>query len=203
VTIGLLLMTGLQVDTSYGNLVWRLMIMAVGMGLTMAPATESVMGSLPLGKAGVGSAVNDTTRQVGGALGVAIIGSVMSSVYGSKVADWFDSVSNQVPAGSASQFAAAKEAAESQIGAALRVAQQLPDRQLANQLVSTANEAFVTALHYGVVVGAAATAVGAVVAFVWLPAHATREDVEEQDHEYAEEMAAARHGEVYLEPASD
>ena len=69
VTIGLLLMTGLQVDTSYGNLVWRLMIMAVGMGLTMAPATESVMGSLPLGKAGVGSAVNDTTRQVGGALG--------------------------------------------------------------------------------------------------------------------------------------
>ena len=50
------------------------MIMAVGMGLTMAPATESVMGSLPRAKAGVGSAVNDTTRQVGGALGVAVIG---------------------------------------------------------------------------------------------------------------------------------
>ncbi len=203
VTIGLLLMTGLQVDTSYGNLVWRLMIMAVGMGLTMAPATESVMGSLPLGKAGVGSAVNDTTRQVGGALGVAIIGSVMSSVYGSKVAEWFDSVSSQVPAGSASQFGAAKEAAKSQIGAALQVAQQLPDRQLANQLVSTANEAFVTALHYGVVVGAAATALGAVIAFVWLPAHAKREDVEEQDHEYAEEMAAAQHGDVVLAPSSD
>ena len=54
------------------------------MGLIMAPATESIMGSLPLAKAGVGSAVNDTTRQVGGALGVAIVGSVLSSVYGSQ-----------------------------------------------------------------------------------------------------------------------
>ena len=61
--------------------------MAVGMGLTMAPATESVMGALPRDKAGVGSAVNDTTRQMGGALGVAIIGSVVSSIYASRVAD--------------------------------------------------------------------------------------------------------------------
>ena len=212
VTVGLLLMTGLQVDTSYGNLVWRLMIMAVGMGLTMAPATESVMGSLPLGKAGVGSAVNDTTRQVGGALGVAIIGSVMSSVYGSKVADWFAGIASRVPAGSASQFGAAKEAAKSQIGAALQVAQNLPKqaglpapvaRQLSAQLTATANEAFVTALHYGVVVGAGATALGAVIAFVWLPARAGSADVVEQDREYAEEMEAAEHGEVFLEPASD
>ena len=55
-------------------------VMAAGMGMTMAPATESVMGSLPRAKAGIGSAINDTTRQVGGALGVAIIGSVVSSV---------------------------------------------------------------------------------------------------------------------------
>ena len=57
------------------------------MGMTMAPATESVMGSLPREKAGVGSAVNDTTRQVGGALGVAVIGSVVSSVYAGHVSD--------------------------------------------------------------------------------------------------------------------
>ena len=55
------------------------------MAFTMAPATESIMGSLPRDKAGVGSAVNDTTRQVGGALGVAIVGSVFSSVYASHV----------------------------------------------------------------------------------------------------------------------
>ena len=80
---------GLQVDSPYGQIVWRMMLLALGMGLTMAPATESVMGSLPLAKAGVGSAVNDTTRQVGGALGVAIVGSVLASVYGSKITDLF------------------------------------------------------------------------------------------------------------------
>ena len=62
-------------------------LMAVGMGMTMAPATESVMGSLPREKAGVGSAVNDTTRQMGGALGVAVIGSVVSSVYAGHISD--------------------------------------------------------------------------------------------------------------------
>src|SRR5262249_13517747 len=71
-------------DTPYWpGLVWRAVLMASGIALVMAPATESIMGSLPLGKAGVGSAVNDTTRQVGGALGVAVIGSVLASIYGS------------------------------------------------------------------------------------------------------------------------
>ena len=53
--IGLVLMTGLQTTSSYGDLVWRLMLMAFGQALVMAPATESIMGSLPLAKAGVGS----------------------------------------------------------------------------------------------------------------------------------------------------
>ena len=61
----------LEVDSHYWpDIIWRMALMASGMALTMAPATESIMSSLPLGKAGVGSAVNDTTRQVGGALGV-------------------------------------------------------------------------------------------------------------------------------------
>ena len=53
------------------------------MGLAMAPATESIMGSLPPAQAGVGSAVNDTTRSLGGALGVAVMGSVAASVFAS------------------------------------------------------------------------------------------------------------------------
>ena len=65
----------------------RLVLLAIGMGLVMAPATESIMGSLPRAKAGVGSAMNDTTRQVGGALGVAVVGSVMLSTYGGRVGD--------------------------------------------------------------------------------------------------------------------
>ena len=55
------------------------MLMGVGMGNVMSPATESIMGSLPREKAGVGSAMNDTTRQVGGAVGVAVLGSILSS----------------------------------------------------------------------------------------------------------------------------
>ena len=61
------------------------LVFGVGMGLTIAPATESIMGSLPKAKAGVGSAVNDTTRQTGGALGVAVIGSIFAARYHSLI----------------------------------------------------------------------------------------------------------------------
>ena len=89
VTLGLVSWASLSPTSSYWpDIIWRQALMASGMALTMAPATESIMGSLPLGKAGVGSAVNDTTRQVGGALGVAVIGSVLASIYGSQVGDF-------------------------------------------------------------------------------------------------------------------
>ena len=61
--------------------------MGTGMGLAGAPATESIMGSLPPDRANIGSAVNDTTRELGGALGVAIVGSIMSSLYAARAAD--------------------------------------------------------------------------------------------------------------------
>src|SRR5256885_12664755 len=114
--LGVLSFAGLEVSTGYENIFWRLMLMAVGMGLTMAPATESIMGSLPLAKAGVGSAVNDTTRQVGGALGVAIIGSVLASTYGSKVGDAVNG--QQLPAGVTND-------AKNSLGFALQTASQI------------------------------------------------------------------------------
>ena len=87
VATGLVSLSFLTATTPYPLVITLFCLMAVGMGMTMAPATESVMGSLPREKAGVGSAVNDTTRQVGGALGVAVIGSVVSSVYAHHVDD--------------------------------------------------------------------------------------------------------------------
>ena len=57
------------------------MLFALGMGLLIAPATASIMGALPPGRAGVGSAMNDTARQVGGALGVAVMGSLAAAGY--------------------------------------------------------------------------------------------------------------------------
>ncbi len=119
----------------WGDVAWRMIILATGMALTMAPATESIMGSLPRAKAGVGSAVNDTTRQVGGALGVAIVGSVMASVYGSRVADAFSSAGLPQPA---------VDQAENGLGQALAIAGDpgVP-AGLGEQLAVAAKDAFV------------------------------------------------------------
>jgi hypothetical protein len=171
--------------------------MGLGMALTMAPATDSVMGSLPLAKAGVGSAVNDTTRQVGGALGVAIIGSVLSSTYGSKISDFFANQSARVPPNLRGQFSSARDVAHDSLGGAIGVANQLPKRglplppnivdQLAADLSRVANNAFIDGMHAGVLVAALATGIGAIVALVWLPARARDDNVAEQAAEYAAE----------------
>src|SRR4051794_12701177 len=94
VTTGMLLFAaGLGVaatvttGTGYARLGLALGLMGAGMGLAGAPATESIMGSLPPERANIGSAVNDTTRELGGALGVAIVGSIMSSLYTGRLSD--------------------------------------------------------------------------------------------------------------------
>ena len=69
----------------WGTVIIAMVLMAAGLGLVTGPATEAIMGALPPGKAGAGSAVNDTTREVGGTLGVAIVGSVLNSAYGAHV----------------------------------------------------------------------------------------------------------------------
>ena len=143
VTTGLLLLSTIAADSPYPMVISFFMIMAAGMGMTMAPATESVMGALPREKAGVGSAINDTTRQVGGALGVAIIGSVVSSVYGSKIAS------------AASGFGLDAEqtgVAEASLGTAQRLAASLGDQGAA--FIDAANDGFVDALSIGLRISA-------------------------------------------------
>ena len=72
--------------TPYAVIAMQMVLLGGGLGLTTAPATEAIMGSLSADKAGVGSAVNDTTRELGGTLGVAIVGSVFASVYSGRLA---------------------------------------------------------------------------------------------------------------------
>src|SRR3546814_14460167 len=79
VTASLLLFNTLDAGSDMLHVILISMVMGLGMANIMAPATDSIMGSLPRAKAGVGSAVNDTTRQVGGAVGVAVLGSVLAS----------------------------------------------------------------------------------------------------------------------------
>jgi MFS family permease len=89
VTTGMLLFAGglaaaatLRVGSGYGPLALAFVLMGAGMGLAGAPATESIMNALPPGRANIGSAVNDTARELGGALGVAILGSILTGIAG-------------------------------------------------------------------------------------------------------------------------
>jgi EmrB/QacA subfamily drug resistance transporter len=163
VTLALVLLSFIEPHTSYPVVLGFMCLMAMGMGLTMAPATESVMGSLPREKAGVGSAVNDTTRQMGGALGVAIIGTIVASVYSSGVSSI------------ASSFGLTPEqtdVAKGSLGGALaKVAPQLGDR--ADDFVESVNTEFVNGLSSGLRLGAVIVFVAAIVAFKFLPAFAT------------------------------
>ena len=81
VTLGMLLFTTVEIDTPYWRLALTFFLLGLGMGLTMAPSTELVMEAIPQDKAGVGSATNDASREIGGALGIAIGGSVLNEFY--------------------------------------------------------------------------------------------------------------------------
>jgi EmrB/QacA subfamily drug resistance transporter len=172
VTAGLVSWASLTASSPYWpDIIWRQALLASGMALTMAPATESIMGSLPLGKAGVGSAVNDTTRQVGGALGVAVIGSVVASIYGSRVGEFLQG--KPVPSGLAQQY-------KQSLGLALQASKQVPG------LARTAIDAFIDGMHAGVLVAAGVAFVGAIIALVWLPARAGSDALTEDAPEAAD-----------------
>jgi EmrB/QacA subfamily drug resistance transporter len=80
---GLAIAAGIDAGSGYGHVALVLTLMGAGMGLAGAPATDSIMNALPPARANIGSAINDTTRELGGALGVAVVGSIVSSIAGS------------------------------------------------------------------------------------------------------------------------
>jgi EmrB/QacA subfamily drug resistance transporter len=160
--VGMLLMSRVGVATDYVLIALCLVILAAGMGLTMAPSTNAIMSSLPLGKAGVGSAMNDTNRELGGAIGVAVLGSIFASHYASAIAG---ALTGLPPA--------AADAARRSLGATLAVADQfhLPG------LATTARAAYTDAMGTALTVGAAVALAAAVIVAVILPRHVgTSED---------------------------
>jgi EmrB/QacA subfamily drug resistance transporter len=153
---------------------------AMNMGWVMGPSTESVMGSVPPEKSGVASAMNDVTRQVGGSLGTAIIGSLISSLYGSRMADSVSSLPH-----------AAQTAAEDSVGKAHSIAATLPASEGAN-LAHAASVAYTDALGIGFAIAAAAAIAAAFAVRRWLPArHAAEPTVAELPTAAALEVQAA------------
>jgi hypothetical protein len=155
----------------WGPVVGSMLLLSVGLTLTTAPATESIMGSLPKEKAGVGSAVNDTTRELGGTLGVAVIGSVFSSVYGPKIADLLSGSALPAPA-----VAAAKES----VVAAAQVAQQAPAGSQQG-ILDAARTAFLDGMAAGSRIAALAAVVGVALALAFLPGRRPEPAIEVDD----------------------
>lgn len=156
VAVGLWLFSNAAATDGYAPVGWALVVFGIGMGLALAPATEAIMGSLPLAKTGVGSAMNDTTRLVGAALGVAVFGTVMSSAYASRIAPALSGLP-----------APAAAAARDSVGAAIIVAARLgPD---GDALAAAARSASADAMGAAVVVGIAVVVAAALVALLFLP----------------------------------
>jgi len=144
------------VTEPYLQIAAQMVIMGTGLGLTSTPATESILSVLPPAKAGVGSAVNDATREAGGALGVAVIGSVFNSVYQHQLAG---SPLHGLPAAA---FAAARDS----VGAALALARTAG-------LGQSVTNSFMDGLHFACAIAAAVCFAGAVAA-VKLPGRQKR-----------------------------
>ncbi|WP_422678145.1 MFS transporter [Blastococcus brunescens] len=145
-------------------LVVVLSVQGLGMGAVMAPATESIMSVVPREKAGAGAAVNNSVRQIGGALGVAILGSVLAASYSAHLGSTVDAL----PAG------ARAEASQSIVATleAVRDVQSADDADAASavgDVIGPAREAFVSAMHVTAVFTAVAALVAAAVVLRWLP----------------------------------
>nr|WP_221203935.1 MFS transporter [Modestobacter versicolor] len=159
----------LETDAPVWLVLVDLSLQGIGMGCTLAPATESIMSVVPREKAGAGAAVNNSVRQVGGALGVAILGSVLAGAYASRLGDDVDVLP-----------AAARDQASESIVATLSAVEQAEraggDAATAAAAVADpAREAFVGAMHLTAVGTAACAVVAMVVVLVWLPGrHRTR-----------------------------
>jgi EmrB/QacA subfamily drug resistance transporter len=175
VTIGLVAMAAfygwvaatISATLSYGIIAAQMVVYGAGLGLTSAPATESIMGAISRAKAGIGSAINDSTRLIGGTLGVAVIGSVYASVYASHLTATMPTAVPGPVAAIAHQSVGAAYAAADKIDA-------LGHPALGQALHHVSTNAFLHGLTIGALVAGGVAAVGALLAALFLPAQPTR-----------------------------
>ena len=155
IAVGLLTMSRADVTTSYWYLLLCMLTISGGMALTVSPMTASIMSSVPPGQAGIGSALNDTTRELGGSLGVAVLGSLVASRYTAKLAPFIGNLTGSTRA-----------SVTKSLSGALAVAGVNKDAGLA----SAARHSFMSGMHVAYFVGAIIVIVAAAVASRLLPA---------------------------------
>jgi EmrB/QacA subfamily drug resistance transporter len=158
VAVGLGVGATFDAHSGYGRLAVALSLTGIGMGCTMAPAVESIMGSVPRRRAAVAAAVNDTTRLTAGAIGVAVVGSVLSSAYRGAVTS---SAVSGLPTDEL-------EKARTSIVSAGAVANRIGGTR-GEQLLVVARQGFVDGAGAGLLIAAVVAALGATAAWRFLP----------------------------------
>ena len=156
-----------------------LLLFGLGAGIAMPPATEMIMATLPPARAGVGSAVNDTVREFGGALGVAVIGSVAATSYATSMRGELDQFPNLTGTD--------RSMLVNNVGAAIQTSQHLGDQ--ADQIAAAARTAFVDSMHSSLWIAAGLAFCAAVVAFTQLP----RQTVHATHHAHGARVAHGGH----------
>jgi EmrB/QacA subfamily drug resistance transporter len=154
--IGLVSMSLLRLDSSYLELAWPLLTVSTGVGFFTAPTTSAIMTSVTDDKQGVASAVNDTTREVGAALGIALAGSMLAAQYAKHIAPSLGSLPAPV-----------RQATGGSLAEALEVARSMGPQGA--QVADAARHAFLTAMQTSLVTLAAVVAVATVIVTVWAP----------------------------------
>jgi EmrB/QacA subfamily drug resistance transporter len=155
VAVGLMLFTLVDIETAYAQIAVTFLLLGLGMGLTMAPSTTAIMEAIPQNKAGVGSATNDASREIGGALGIAIGGSVLNQIYQSALV---------IP----ESFSASKEILMASFPATMRIGNESlnPD---APMLIASAREAFVEGMIGSCYITAVVAILAAIIVWTMMP----------------------------------
>jgi len=180
---GLAILATISDTSGYTTVLLALVVAGFGMGLTNPPATNSIMGSVPREQAGVASAINNITRPVGGALGVAVLGSLLSTAYRSSI----ESATAALPSDAAA-------AARDSIGSATQLAARLGGSEGENLLIA-AQRSFVDAMSTAILVGVGVALLGAAVAATVLPSR-------RQELESGEAQASIRPGPAQMETSN-
>ncbi|MFE5286017.1 MFS transporter [Nocardia sp. NPDC056611] len=161
-TAALVILIRVDAESGYANFAWPLMLLGLAIGLSVSPATDTIMDAFPERLLGVGGAVNDTSVELGGTLGIAVFGSLLASSYREEVSPL---VAGRLPGDAAA-------AVQDSIGGALIVAKHAADagmREQAAELISAADTAFAHAVSHTSLIASVVLAVGTVVVAVLLP----------------------------------
>ena len=189
IVIGFYTMSRWPTIPSLGRIYSGMSILTSGLAFAMTPATSLMMSAVPRARSGMGSAMNDTTRELGAALGIACLGALLSSGYSSKIAATLVGTPDQV------RLIAGKS-----LAGALALAAQYGD--IGTQFAYVAKSAWMESLEYSMVIGGVICSVSAIIAAIWLPHREKWTAADAVDADGAEPSEAARRDDAHAAQAA-